>query len=75
MEYVDSVTEQVVPLFHSQRQMWRDHFQWQDEGARIFGLTETGRATVLALKMNRPQMIRVRRMWIKLDEHPPKHFK
>ncbi|NJL54586.1 hypothetical protein HC928_04860 [bacterium] len=27
--------------------------------------------TVGMLKMNRPQMTRVRRMWVKLGEHPP----
>lgn len=27
-----------------------------------------------ALKMNRPQLIRVRKMWVKLGEHPPDIF-
>jgi hypothetical protein len=32
---------------------------------------ETGRATIYALKINRPQMVRVRRMWVAMNEHPP----
>ncbi|MEL6778294.1 MAG: HNH endonuclease, partial [Cyanobacteria bacterium J06597_16] len=29
------------------------------------------RATCAALRMNRPQLVRVRRMWVILGEHPP----
>lgn len=53
-------------------QQWKDHFQWNEDGTEIIGITPEGNTTISALKMNRPQMIRVRRMWVKLGEHPPK---
>lgn len=68
----DPSTEQIVPLFHPHLQLWTDHFAWSEDAAEIIGLTPVGRATISALKMNRPQLIRVRRMWVKMGEHPPK---
>ena len=67
----DAVTQTNVPLFHPQQQRWPDHFSWNADSTEIIGLTPIGRATVVALKMNRPQMIRVRRMWVAMSEHPP----
>lgn len=59
-------------LFNPQTQKWKDHFQWNEEGTEIIGITPESQTTISALKMNRYQMIRVRRMWIKLGEHPPR---
>lgn len=67
----DPVTRDVVSLFHPQRQVWTDHFTWSEDATEIVGLTAVGRATIAALRMNRPQMIRVRRMWVAMNEHPP----
>ncbi|HEY9747070.1 MAG TPA: HNH endonuclease signature motif containing protein [Allocoleopsis sp.] len=67
----DLTTQQEVALFHPQLQAWTDHFSWNESATEIIGLTPTGRATIAALQMNRPQLIRVRRMWVKLGEHPP----
>lgn len=67
----DPVTQEDVELFHPQNQIWKEHFQWTAHGTEIEGLTPEGRATVEVLKVNRPQMLRVRKMWIKLGEHPP----
>lgn len=60
-----------VPLFHPQQESWHDHFQWSADATEIVPLTSTGRATVTALRMNRPQLKRVRRMWVAMGEHPP----
>lgn len=68
----DSVSGQDVPLFHPQRDAWAEHFSWSADASEIVGLTATGRATVAALHMNRSQMVRVRRMWRVLGEHPPR---
>jgi hypothetical protein len=67
----DPMTLADVPLFHPQRDRWRDHFSWSEDATEVVGLTPAGRATVAAFKMNRPQMIRVRKMWVALNEHPP----
>jgi hypothetical protein len=68
---IDPVTGQLVPLFHPYLQFWTDHFSWNRDTTVIEGLTATGRATISALKMNRPQLIRVRQMWFKMGVHPP----
>jgi hypothetical protein len=67
----DSTTNTSVPLFHPQLQHWAEHFAWSRDGTEIVGLSPSGRATVTALRMNRAAMIRVRRMWVSLAEHPP----
>ncbi len=68
---IDPETQAVVALFHPQRQGWSDHFAWNDDSTELLGLTAIGRATVEKLKMNRGDMVRVRRLWVKLGEHPP----
>ena len=68
----DPITATLLPLFHPQLQQWRDHFAWSEDGTEIIGLSPVGRATIAALRMNRPPMIRVRRMWVLMAEHPPR---
>jgi hypothetical protein len=58
-------------LFHPHQDTWTDHFRWKEGATEIIGLTAAGRATIAALSMNRPQLIRVRRMWVAMAEHPP----
>jgi hypothetical protein len=67
----DPITQTEVAIFHPQQHRWLDHFSWSADATQIVGLTPTGRATIAALRMNRPQLIRVRRMWVAMDEHPP----
>jgi 5-methylcytosine-specific restriction endonuclease McrA len=69
---LDVVTDQIVPLFNPRRQTWREHFAWTAEGDRIVGLTAIGRATVVALNLNRPSLIKARQMWVAAGWHPPK---
>jgi hypothetical protein len=68
---IDPQTKQNVPLFHPQKDSWQAHFSWHEHGTEIIGLTPTGRATISALRMNRPQLVRVRKMWVAMAEHPP----
>jgi hypothetical protein len=69
----DPVTQENAPLFHPQHERWTDHFHWSADATVIVALTPTGRATISALRMNRPQLVRVRRMWVAMGEHPPQH--
>jgi hypothetical protein len=66
-----AASAQVVRLFHPQRDNWADHFRWNDDASELIGLTEIGDATIKQLRINRPQYIRVRRMWAAMNEHPP----
>ena len=68
---IDHDTQVEVPLFHPHRDAWPEHFVWNDGATELLGLSTTGRATIAALRMNRRQLIRVRRMWVAMGEHPP----
>jgi hypothetical protein len=58
-------------LFHPQHQSWREHFAWSEDSAEIIALTPTAQATIEALRMNRPPLVRLRRLWARMGEHPP----
>jgi hypothetical protein len=64
----DPLTGRMVPLFHPRRQRWSNHFRW--DGMRVVGLTATGRATVGALRMNRPLILAIRAEEAARGRHP-----
>ena len=66
----DPKSKRTVVLFHPRQQRWHDHFRW--EGTVVVGLTATGRATIAALRMNRPQIVRIRLEEILRGRHPRK---
>jgi hypothetical protein len=68
---VDPDTRTVVPLFNPNRQRWREHFEWSDDGSVIRGRTPTGRATLAALVMNHPDIVTARALWVAAGWHPP----
>lgn len=69
---LDLISGEVALLFNPRRQKWQDHFEWSSGGERIIGITPTGRATVLALALNRPSLVLARRLWSAVGWHPPK---
>jgi hypothetical protein len=69
---LDPLTGEEVRLFDPRRQVWSEHFAWADAGDRIVGLTPAGRATVVALQLNRPVLVHARRAWVAVGWHPPK---
>lgn len=66
----DPVTNQLVDLFHPRKQRWQEHFTWDERFELIIGLTATGRVTVEALKLNRPELVNLRRLLYAAGEHP-----
>jgi hypothetical protein len=68
---IDPTTGQRTPLFNPRQQQWAEHFAWSADGAQIMGLTACGRATVEALGMNNPRIVRARRLWVAAGWHPP----
>lgn len=73
IEGIDPQTNTPTPLFHPRQDRWRDHFTWSADGTEIIGLTPCGRATVIALRLNNPLAVTVRRNWVKAGWHPPKN--
>jgi hypothetical protein len=67
----DPQTGRVVRLFNPRRQQWSRHFAWSPDFLLILGRTATGRATVQALRLNRPELLNLRRVLHPLGEHPP----
>lgn len=67
----DPLTGQEMRLFDPRRQVWNDDFTWSADGLQIVGLTACGRATVVALQLNNPLAIMVRREWVSAGWHPP----
>lgn len=60
-----------TPLFDPRRDAWHEHFAWAPAGDYIVGLTPVGRATVRALRLNRPVLVAARRLWVRAGWHPP----
>jgi len=50
----DPISKILTPLFNPRMDEWPTHFQWNDEFTHVIGITPKGRATVVALNMNRP---------------------
>lgn len=55
---LDPQTKQEVPFFNPRSDTWREHFRI--EAAVLIGLTANGRATIEALRMNRPRIVATR---------------
>ena len=71
VEGSDPETGTQVLLFHPRQQHWVSHFAWSGDGTEIIGRTPCGRATVLALRMNNPDIVAARRLWVSVGWHPP----
>ncbi len=67
----DPETGQLVPLFNPRMQTWSDHFTWGNGGTHLLGITSTGRATVISLRLNNENIVEARAIWIEFGWHPP----
>ena len=70
-EAPDPLTGKLVPLFNPRLAQWSEHFTWRAGYTEIIGLTESGRATVDALQLNRPAVVNLRRVLVLAGVHPP----
>lgn len=68
---LDVETGETVPLFHPRQANWSAHFEWQLEGSVMVGLTPVGRATILRLRLNRDELVKLRRLLVAFGEMPP----
>ena len=65
---VDPASKKVVFLFHPREQKWNRHFRLN--GARIEGITASGRATIALLHMNDPERVAYRLALMTLGRYP-----
>lgn len=68
---LDPVSEKEVALYHPRNQVWAEHFAWSLDTAEVVGITATGRATVLRLRLNRPGFVNLRAALNQFGVHPP----
>jgi hypothetical protein len=66
----DPVTGEPAPLFNPRQNAWAEHFSWSDDFTMVLGLSPTGRATVVALQLNRSGLANLRRVLYGIKEHP-----
>lgn len=69
----DPTTKNVVPLYNPRQDRWEDYFEWSEDFLTIIGLTPSGRATVDLLRVNRAEVVNLRRVLHMVGEHPPRH--
>lgn len=65
----ESQTE--VSLFNPRQDSWQEHFIWSMDGLSIVGISLTGKATVVALLLNRERVIPIRAADREIGRHPP----
>jgi HNH endonuclease len=68
---LDPLTGDAARLFNPRHDSWSEHFRWSANGVIIEGLTPTGRATIVVLKLNNELSVEVRRNWVRAGWHPP----
>ena len=59
IDATDPESRSVVPLFNPRQDDWNEHFQFA--GYHVTGRTPIGRATVVALDLNHPRRILIRK--------------
>lgn len=70
---IDPITSQEATLFHPRRDVWHEHFAWSQNLAVLIGLTPTGRATIVELRLNRENVVNLRTVLLLAGKHPPAH--
>lgn len=68
---IDPESGDAATLYNPRTQRWGDHFRWSEDGLLIIGVTAVGRATVVALDLNRPLQLVARQRWVLVGWHPP----
>jgi len=68
---VDPISGAEVALYHPRTDTWSEHFAWTNDYTEIVGLSARGRATVLRLHLNRPEVVALRRILGAAGLHPP----
>jgi HNH endonuclease len=71
IEGIDPISAQAVPLYHPREMLWNEHFAWSEDTTLIVGLTPTGRATIVTLRLNREGVVNLRRVLRITGQHPP----
>lgn len=66
----DEVSQSYERLYHPRVDLWKDHFEIDNDQITIKGLTSVGRATIIQLRINREAQLLARLRWVKLGLFP-----
>ncbi len=69
---LDFLTGKTVKLFNPRKQVWSEHFEFNQTNTEIIGKTPCGRATVESLQMNNFYQTTARNAWTETNRFPPK---
>jgi HNH endonuclease len=68
----DLVSQKNASFYNPRKDIWSEHFVWNEDFTEIIGLTAKGRVTIKVLQLNRQRVVNLRRILILAGEHPPK---
>ena len=68
---IDPATGILTALYHPRKDDWATHFRWDISFTIIIGISPIGRATVERIKLNRENIVNLRRVLVQVGEHPP----
>ncbi len=71
---LDPGTDTIALLYNPRQDRWEEHFEWSEDFLTIIGLTPSGRATVDLLRVNRAEVVNLRRVLHMVGEHPPRRI-
>lgn len=66
----DPVSGEVVPIYNPRQHSWAEHFLWSTDHSLMIGISPIGRATVVRLELNRPNVVNLRRVLAAAGLHP-----
>src|SRR5258708_14064972 len=57
---IDPVNGALAGLYNPRKDRWSDHFMWNQDYTQILGISPTGRATIVKLRLNREGLVNLR---------------
>ncbi len=69
---IDPFSGRKIALYNPRKDIWDKHFGWSEDFLEIVGLTAKGRATIKLLKLNREEVVNLRKLLYLYGKHPPK---
>lgn len=60
----------MIPLFNPRVHEWQEHFQWSDNTETLEAISQIGLVTIETLKLNRQEVVNLRRLLHQAGLHP-----
>ena len=69
-EDFDTISQTTATFYNPRKDLWNEHFVWNEDFTEIIGKTAKGRVTIKVLKLNRQRVMNLRRILVLAGEHP-----